>query len=204
MEQQIFPTRIISGQCQNFDICNEISLLAEQYKSGDVSTLLVSEKWNEQQRTADAKMKDAFGVTSFGTEDRLFDIEEWTRAADFILDMARALLGSDVATLTTMWVSVYPEGGYIPEHIHSDAVLSGVFYAKALEGAGDLVFHDPAWVAKTSIRQNSAEAGFLVETKHFAKVQTGSMYLFPGWLPHSSMKNCSGEDRIIVGFNVCL
>lgn len=170
--------------------------------------LLVSEMWNKQERSADQEDKDTYGITSFGDDQRLFDHQEWLPVADAILncvkEMLRTAYGDELAwmaKLSNMWLSIYPDGGFIPEHIHSNAPFSGVFYAKAEKFAGDLTLHDPAWVAKSMLHLNNVDVDF-IQTKIDIQVETGKVILFPGWLPHSSRSNCSGENRIIIGFNV--
>jgi len=100
-----------------------------------------------------------------------------------------------------MWTTIYPPGAFVPEHVHSNALLSGVFYARAPESCGNLVFKDPSYVAKTMFLRKVGDFPS-VATMHVIDVKTGSMVLFPAWLPHQTEANESKEDRIIVSFNL--
>jgi uncharacterized protein (TIGR02466 family) len=203
----IFPAPVLNGECHNWDACDQICELARNHQAHNKDLLLVSGEWDNQHRSMDEKLHNTHGVTSFGTDHLLHELDEWQGPTELILGMAKELLRHideelcNKAWINSMWYSIYPEGGYIPEHTHSNALFSGVFYAKAEKGAGNLIFHDPAWVAKSMVMDTSYGKQ-VSQTRYGAEVSTGSMYLFPGWLPHSSVGNTSGEDRIIIGFNL--
>ena len=42
-----------------------------------------------------------------------------------------------------MWANINPPGGYNRPHIHPNSHYSGVYYIKAPEKSGDIVFNDP-------------------------------------------------------------
>ncbi len=204
----LFETPVYVGECQNYDVCEEICALAAEHKEQTKNLRLISNGWNAAARTDDKKLREKEGVTSHGTNDQLHLLKEWERPTNLITSMAKELLKhvdqeywySARAEIESMWYSMYPEGGYIPEHIHSNVSFSGVFYAKAEPDAGNLVFHDPAWHLKSAVWVNDAPVQAI--TKQQLPIHTGVMFLFPGWLPHSTMPNNSGEERVIVGFNL--
>tara|TARA_E500000081_G_scaffold131301_1_gene141516 strand:- start:318 stop:968 length:651 start_codon:yes stop_codon:yes gene_type:complete len=205
-----FESPVYAGECKNYDICEEICALAAKHEEQTKNLRLISDGWNAQTRTDDKELREKHGVTSHGTNDQLHLLEEWERPTNLIIGMAKELLKhadqehwySSRAAIESMWYSMYPEGGYIPEHIHSNVAYSGVFYAKAEHDAGNLVFQDPAWHLKSAVWVNDAPAQAQAITKRQFPVYTGVMFVFPGWLPHSTMPNNSGEDRVIVGFNL--
>jgi len=181
--------------------------LAMEFHKNSKQPLLVSDRWNEQVRGKSKKEKDEFGTTSFGDNRTLFESKEWVPVAEAILDCVEEMLSSAYGELShfpilqTMWLSVYPDGGYIPEHVHANSIFSGVFYAKAEPNAGNLVFSDPAWITKTMFQVSDINKSFF-RTRDEIPVETGKVILFPGWLPHSSQPNKSGQNRIIIGFNI--
>ncbi|MEL0208767.1 MAG: TIGR02466 family protein [Gammaproteobacteria bacterium] len=85
-------------------------------------------------------------------------------------------------------------------HMHSDTLLSGVFYVKYPENSGSIRFYDPR--------------GHLIQTqKDYIYYYDGYAYnyiypknnllvLFPPWLEHDVEPNESTEDRISIAFNI--
>lgn len=205
--QSLFGTPVLTSKIQNIYLVERAAYLAIEFHKNSKKPLLVSERWNDQVRSQNKKEKDKFGTTSFGDNQRLFESKEWVPVAEAILDCVNEMLFSAYGELShtpmlqTMWLSVYPDGGFIPEHVHANSIFSGVFYASAEPDAGNLIFADPAWVTKTMFQVNNINKSFF-KTKHEMPVETGKVILFPGWLPHSSQPNKSGRNRIIIGFNV--
>ena len=205
--KDLFSTPVFTSKVQNIYLIERAAYLALEFHKNSKNPLLVSEKWNDQVRSQDKQEKDKFGTTSFGDNQKLFESKEWVPIAEAILDCVNEMLFSaygefsHTPILQTMWLSVYPDGGFVPEHVHANSIFSGVFYANAKPNAGNLIFSDPAWITKTMFQVNNMNKSFF-KTKHEMPVETGKVILFPGWLPHSSQPNNSGENRIIIGFNV--
>ena len=171
----------------------------------------VSEGWLEGQATDDKKVKDTRGTTSF-FNGNLAAHPEWDKLNGYILGMALRMLSDTIPdhllkgfTIANSWVTLYPDQAYVPEHIHSCFEISGVYYLKAQGGkdSGMLTFRDPAWVTKT---MNIWGPGTRIfpgpSTNMTFPTRTGMMVLFPSWLPHSTLPNNSGEDRMIYSFNL--
>ena len=203
---EIFATPIYRADIKDEEIPKLAARLSYEYQSEAENPVLVSGEWDKQTRSSDPDDQKKYGVTSFADNNQLFRDKRWHPVADEILDCCRALIGlhnKDIAHrayLETMWATIYPNGCYIPEHIHSNSMYSGVMYAQAEEGAGDLEFRDPSWALK-SMHFNT-DVGQLHRTRWQESVKTGRILLFPGWLPHASMPSNSSEDRIIIGFNL--
>lgn len=206
-EKTIFPTPILVGDVDNASIVDNICRLAYDFKANAKDCRLISSSWHLGAKSSNQEDFNRDGVTTFDSVPDLFYTEPWQQAAYFILDTALDMITSvydnknKVFTLQNLWTSVYPENGYVPMHIHSNALLSGTFYAKALPDCGNLVFQDPAYLLKTMYVHDLAEFPS-VAVRHEQEVKTGRMVLFPGWLPHESLPNKSGDDRIIIGFNI--
>lgn len=204
----LFPTRVFSANVTDTAVTDLACKLAYKFADACKEPLLVSAKWDLQERSAVAEIKAQYGVTSFGDNRRLFDDPAWHPVADAILDACRSMLSQyspELAAnvmLETMWLSIYPEGGYIPEHNHANALFSGSFYVKAEPGAGGLTFRDPAWMTKTALLPIVEGQPIGASTTETCEVNTGKIVLFPGYLPHTSVENNSGQDRIIIGFNL--
>ena len=171
----------------------------------------VSDGWLKGETSNSKKIKDTKGVTSFFNGNLAPD-PEWAEFNEYILQMALTMLGDTVPqellhgfTIANSWLTLYPEGAYVPEHIHSCFEVSGVYYIKAQGGAksGPISFKDPAWVAKTMNIWGQGSRIFPgPSTAMEFSVDSGMMILFPSWLPHSTFPNESGEDRMIYSFNL--
>jgi len=171
----------------------------------------VSDGWSKGETTSSTKVKDTKGVTSFFNGNLAPD-PEWAEFNEYILGMALTMLKDTVPekllhgfTIANSWLTLYPNGAYVPEHIHSCFEVSGVYYLKAQgeQKSGMISFKDPSWVAKTMNIWGQGSRIFPGPSTvmEFA-VKSGMMVLFPSWLPHSTMPNESGEDRMIYSFNL--
>lgn len=202
--KNIFSTPYFVGKSDNTDIQQKICDLAYKFKSSAENAGLVSQGWDDNVLSSNQEDFDEQGVTSFYSTNLIHE-EEWQEVAAFIFDFATTMIsevyeGRDVALLN-MWTTVYPPGAFVPQHIHDNALISGVYYAKATPNCGDLVFTDPAWVAKNMVSRG-ANVFPTIPTKWTQPVSSGAMVLFPAWLPHHTKANKSQEDRIIVSFNI--
>lgn len=202
----IFQTPLLVGKSDRGDIREKICQLALKFKENATDAGLVSEEWNYGKTSSDQADFDKFGVTSFKSGS-LLDDPEWADVVEFLYDFARTMVGSinavgaEQLSFINSWVTIYPPGTNVPEHVHSNSLLSGVFYAKVPENAGNLLFKDPSAVAKTMYI--TAYNQFpTVNTVYTHAVEEGQMVIFPSWLPHLTEKNRSNEDRIMVSFNI--
>ena len=200
--QNIFPVPLWMGNFYAKNTNDEILDLVKFFKANIGKAALVGKGWSSKKASDDKDLKDKEGITSF-RNCNLADVPEW-------LPIKRAFEGwSNKAVkdswdvnlvIHNMWTTIYPEQSFIPEHTHAGYLLSGVYYAKAHEGCGDIVFHDPSWVLKSML--NTGDSTFPINgTIEKRSPKTGDLILFPSWLPHSTEPNETNEDRIIVSFN---
>ena len=201
--KNIFATPLLMGTSSNQSIQLEITTLAYGLRAGLTRGKLVSDHWNQGSSSSDPQDFATHGVTSFNSTESLNQLPEWNTVTAFIEDFAGTMISSIEPAgnikLINMWTTIYPPGAFVPEHIHSNSLFSGVFYAKAEPQCGKTVFHDPAWVSKTMCLKDGYDSH---KTKYNITPEPGMMLIFPGWLPHRSLPNCSTEDRIIVSFNL--
>ena len=107
-----------------------------------------------------------------------------------------------------VWASVHGSGSGHPYHIHSDGVLSGVYYANLPPGSGSIKFCDPRGVSPFQpLHQEEAMPPFHQE--HSMRPAVGDLIVFPSWLPHavdpckeSSSFAKAANYRISVSFNL--
>lgn len=201
----IFSIPLLVGRSDNEDIRKKICELALKFRATASDAALVSEQWNYANKSSSQEDFKRYGVTSFHSGSLLED-PEWSDVMQFLYDFASEMVASvnqsfGVVNFTNSWVTIYPPGTYVPEHIHSNSMLSGVFYAQVPENAGNLVFKDPSAVAKTMYIRHYNDFP-TVPTIHTHPVEEGQMVIFPSWLPHLTEVNRSQGDRIMVSFNI--
>ena len=200
----IFQTPILIGSSDNREIRDKMISLVEKFKDNAENARLVSEDWDHARRSSDKKDFLKSGLTTFGSNNNLLSDPEWNDAVAFLQHFSSSMIGSVTENtdygMTNMWATLYPKGAFVPQHTHSNSVLSGVFYVKTSENCGNIVFQDPAWVAK--IMQTRKNHWPACQTKFSVPPEDGMMILFPSWLPHGTEINNSDDDRIIVSFNI--
>ena len=100
-----------------------------------------------------------------------------------------------------MWAIINNQNSYNVRHFHPKSILSAAYYVKAKENCGNIKFFDPvdqkSMIAPPKIKntQLSAEAASF-------KPSEGDLLVFPSYLHHSVDENLSGEERIVISFNV--
>lgn len=97
------------------------------------------------------------------------------------------------------WANVYPEGAWVPAHNHTPCQWSGVYYVKAATNCGNISFTDPKEYALSNEPEFTRFRG---NHKMVMDVEDGKLFMFPGYLKHETQPNHSGEDRIIISFNI--
>jgi len=103
------------------------------------------------------------------------------------------------------WLNINPPGAYNRMHNHPDCHLSGVFWIKAPDKSGNIVFEHPN-LYNSFIESKTYKRKFKLENKidhmYSCAPIDGKILIFPGYLNHEVEKNCSSEDRISYAFNV--
>ena len=104
--------------------------------------------------------------------------------------------------LGNLWANLNPPGAYNRPHIHPNALWSGVYYVKAPENSGKIVFNDP----RPGVQINVPVMKAGVTPQHLWKEcylppLSGRIIMFPSWLWHCVELNESNDIRISVSFN---
>jgi uncharacterized protein (TIGR02466 family) len=116
---------------------------------------------------------------------------------------ALAALGveHDGFLITGCWANIKPRGAGHPSHIHPNNFLSGVYYVRAPEAGGNIIFHDPRHQPFVISPRTSERNQYNSRNADLA-VRDGMMLLFPAWLQHSVVGNAGESERISISFNV--
>lgn len=102
-----------------------------------------------------------------------------------------------------MWSIINARNSYNLRHFHPNCNLSAAYYVKAKENCGNIKFFDPVDAkvmsapAKKKFNDLSAEAIKFIP-------EEGDLLIFPSYLHHAVEENLSGEDRIVISFNISI
>jgi len=105
--------------------------------------------------------------------------------------------------ITGCWANMNPPGSPHPSHTHPNNFLSGVYYVQVPEKVDMISFQDPRaqrYIIDPAVRSQNQFNQLI----HNVKVQTGTLAMFPAWLPHSVIPNESSEIRTSIAFNIML
>jgi uncharacterized protein (TIGR02466 family) len=202
-----FSVPILETQFDNVDALN-VSLyenITAMFSDMDDKRLL-SYEWNNFVLTDNPK--PATGYSSFNHAS-LVDNPNFKEFFDIItplitdffkqLNFPEASPFINKWSFENSWASVYPEGAWVPSHNHGSSHWSGVYYVKADPACGDLIFSDPK---EYSLSNEPANTKWRGNNRHIMGAIPGKMYVFPGYVKHESHPNMSGEDRVIISFNI--
>jgi len=104
-------------------------------------------------------------------------------------------------SITGCWANINAPDAAHRTHAHPNNFLSGVYYVQVQDGADSINFHDPR--AQTAIIRPAVTELTAYNTDQVVlTVNTGTLIVFPAWLPHSVDTNQSELPRISIGFNV--
>lgn len=107
--------------------------------------------------------------------------------------------------MNSCWFTVYEQNQCVPFHTHPGSYLSGVYYFQAEGDCGDIVFKDPIGCMKDMVMNSSPMKVMDSYGVLAIRPRTGTLLLFPSWLPHETRPNPHDDkDRIIFSFNLHL
>ena len=101
--------------------------------------------------------------------------------------------------ITNMWVNRYKKTISIHNHIHSNSLISGVFY---LDDHGGTIVSNPLGHISNIVMAENTMPSSGNSDQFISKSAANSMFIFPSWLYHTSIPNPSDEYRFTIAFNV--
>ena len=109
-------------------------------------------------------------------------------------------LGNKPLAVQGSWINIYGPGHSQEVHVHSNSLVSAVYYAKAPEGVPGLMVHSPfgeQMLAPKVVEPTPA-------TMLFDEVPAieGEIILFRSWTRHSVRPNNVPGERISIAFNL--
>ena len=100
-----------------------------------------------------------------------------------------------------MWAIINKKEDFNVIHSHPNCYLSSAYYVKASKNCGEFIAENPN-IAKRYAYPEIANKNELNNVAAKIEVKEGELLLFPSYLPHKVSKNESGDDRIVISFNV--
>ena len=122
-KRDIFSVPIFQGNHENKVFHEKLRQLCYKWKNKPETNGLVSESWDLGRQSNNQEEKDKEGVTTF-LSSNLRDHPEWRECANFIADMSTHMLTEShnlanvKISVGNLWTTFYPQGGYIPQHVH--------------------------------------------------------------------------------------
>jgi len=110
--------------------------------------------------------------------------------------------------ITNSWAVKHSPGDWAQFHLHTNCLLSGVYYFDVKEDQGDLTFTSDygsnTGIFPININLTFKENNIFNSKKWWMKPRNGNLYIFPSWLLHSVGENKTQDDRYSLAFNVHL
>ena len=106
-----------------------------------------------------------------------------------------------IAKINNMWAIINTGGSANLRHQHGNSTISGAYYVRAPENAGDIIFYDPR-PAPIYSYPNAVAPNSLNAQINGISPKEGALVLFPSYLDHSVNENKSNEERIVISFNI--
>lgn len=140
---------------------------------------------------------------------RLTDVEPFSPLKDIILEetnkFARELkfdVDNHPLRINECWVNVYGKGHSQEVHCHPNHIFSGIYYPKAPQGCGEVVFH--SHLVDQMLEPPVTEPTAINTPTFRVQPVPGRLVLFRSWLRHSVMPTDVEDDRISIAFNVVM
>jgi uncharacterized protein (TIGR02466 family) len=104
--------------------------------------------------------------------------------------------------ITNAWINLDNSKSITGAHNHSESILSGVYYASAGEGSGNLEFMSPVSASSYTFRPGSRKNMNRFNSDSWTVTpETGKLIIFPSWLYHYVRLNTDNTNRISIAFN---
>jgi len=139
------------------------------------------------------KLKDLKGQIQLHIQKFTYDILKVSRETEFYI--------------TTSWVNKHNKNDFGGSHIHSNSVLSGVYYLQNDLKGGNIVFEKVNSynnLFTTTIMPQYSERNIINSTSLELNCTNGMIVLFPSLLQHYVQKNMNNKERYSIAFNVFL
>ena len=107
--------------------------------------------------------------------------------------------------LSNLWININGYKDFNWPHLHTQCLISGVYYISTPKNCGSIFFDNPAYDTMQFDwnEKDLKEKNCYTSAKWWLPSEEGLLYIFPSWLRHSVAPNLNKkEKRISISFNV--
>jgi uncharacterized protein (TIGR02466 family) len=158
------------------------------------------------------EISNAGGWQSNNVDIKSIENVEFTKLLDEI-GIAINKVSSDIGIIpeldiSNLWININQYNNHNIPHFHHGSILSGTFYVKIPENAGNIKFKNPVAPLMESYLNfwhfKESELRYLpwLVSNLIFPCEENMMIIFPSWIEHSVDRNLNvNEDRISISFN---
>lgn len=100
------------------------------------------------------------------------------------------------------WININGKNHYNQVHDHPSSFYAGVYYVRAKEGQGKIIFNHPmTFFSNYTIMNKVNDQTMFNSITWEIEPKEGMLLLFPSYLAHLVGRNMTEEDRISIAFN---
>ena len=100
-----------------------------------------------------------------------------------------------------MWAIINKNEDFNVLHSHPNCFLSAAYYVKAPKDCGKFEVECPNIIKKNLYPEIERKNDLNISVVSI-DIEEGDLLFFPNYLPHKVATNKSGEDRVVISFNV--
>ena len=190
---KLFPEPIFKYKLNNFkNLNNELSKYIYKLKDEDNEGLKRSNKGGWHSKPFKLGIKD--------TIQHKFSLEIQKNILDTFQKYGWKTKNVPI-TIQEMWAIINKNEDFNVLHSHPNCYLSAAYYVKAPKNCGKFEIECPNIAKLNSFPAIERPTDLNIRVVSL-DINEGDLLLFPGYLPHKVAKNESGEDRIVISFNV--
>lgn len=108
--------------------------------------------------------------------------------------------------IQTSWINHHKQGQWCQEHMHTNSMLSGVYFLDTPPNSGEFIFRRPGTdgtrLFSTTIRENPVKSNHYNSDLYTIIPRTSQLLIFPSYLTHSVSSNKIDQDRWTIAFNL--
>jgi len=187
----LFPTPVWTIQLENYRNVNELmySYIKNLQKNDEIGINKSNVKgWHSQDFNLEDHETRKFIAFMLPAIEQVMNDMEWEKQ-------------KQISKINNMWAIVNTGGSGNLRHQHGNSTISGAYYVRAPINSGDIIFYDPR-PAPVYSHPNVNNPNLLNAQINGISPKEGALVLFPSYLDHSVNENKSGEERIVISFNI--
>ena len=140
----------------------------------------------------------------YDNDDEIFQhFHDWLEECygDYVTNVQGWMM-TDKAFITDCWVNVTKEGGSQVLHSHANAFVSGTYYLRMTDGAGQIMYINPSSMAnKPYMGFDNCKATPYNEAQHFGNCKEQYLILWPSNLSHMTTTTMNNASRVSISMN---